>query len=68
MVKSFQAHELGTITHMRQIEGTSLLVTVAVGERNHREMKSVRTDIRVGGPQQRAGVEDLGSGQAGEED
>ncbi|KAK1708111.1 vacuolar membrane protein [Colletotrichum lupini] len=29
VVKSFQAHELGTITHMRQIEGTSLLVTVA---------------------------------------
>ncbi|KAF9874554.1 vacuolar membrane protein [Colletotrichum karsti] len=29
VVKSFQAHEVGTITHMRQIEGTSLLVTVA---------------------------------------
>lgn len=31
IVKSFQAHDVGTITHMRQIEGTSLLVTVAVG-------------------------------------
>ncbi|KAK2046690.1 vacuolar membrane protein [Colletotrichum somersetense] len=29
VVKSFQAHDVGTITHMRQIEGTSLLVTVA---------------------------------------
>ncbi|KAF4930392.1 Vacuolar protein sorting-associated protein 11-like protein [Colletotrichum viniferum] len=29
IVKSFQAHDVGTITHMRQIEGTSLLVTVA---------------------------------------
>ncbi|KAI1844197.1 hypothetical protein JX266_009681 [Neoarthrinium moseri] len=27
--RSFQAHETGRITHMRQIEGTSLLVTVA---------------------------------------
>ncbi|KAF5525230.1 Vacuolar protein sorting-associated protein 11-like protein [Colletotrichum aenigma] len=29
IVKNFQAHDVGTITHMRQIEGTSLLVTVA---------------------------------------
>lgn len=29
-VKKFQAHEAGRITHMRQVEGTSLLVTVAV--------------------------------------
>ncbi|KAF6813543.1 vacuolar membrane protein [Colletotrichum sojae] len=29
VVKSFQAHDVGTITHLRQIEGTSLLVTVA---------------------------------------
>ncbi|TEA16878.1 Vacuolar protein sorting-associated protein 11-like protein [Colletotrichum sidae] len=29
VVRSFQAHDVGTITHMRQIEGTSLLVTVA---------------------------------------
>jgi vacuolar protein sorting-associated protein 11 len=27
--QSFQAHETGRITHMRQVEGTSLLVTVA---------------------------------------
>ncbi|TDZ17425.1 Vacuolar protein sorting-associated protein 11-like protein [Colletotrichum orbiculare MAFF 240422] len=29
VIRSFQAHDVGTITHMRQIEGTSLLVTVA---------------------------------------
>ncbi|KAF7544998.1 hypothetical protein G7046_g9660 [Stylonectria norvegica] len=29
VVKKFQAHEIGAITHMRQVEGTSLLVTVA---------------------------------------
>lgn len=31
VVRSFHAHDVGTITHMRQVEGTSLLVTVAVG-------------------------------------
>jgi vacuolar protein sorting-associated protein 11 len=30
VVRSFQAHDAGAITHMRQVEGTSLLVTVAV--------------------------------------
>ena len=30
VVRKFQAHETGSITHMRQVEGTSLLVTVAV--------------------------------------
>jgi vacuolar protein sorting-associated protein 11 len=30
VVRSFQAHDVGDITHMRQVEGTSLLVTVAV--------------------------------------
>ncbi len=30
VVRSFQAHDAGSITHMRQVEGTSLLVTVAV--------------------------------------
>ncbi|EPE07725.1 vacuolar membrane protein [Ophiostoma piceae UAMH 11346] len=29
IVRSFLAHETGSITHMRQVEGTSLLVTVA---------------------------------------
>ncbi|KAI1741110.1 vacuolar protein sorting protein-like protein [Xylaria scruposa] len=29
VVRSFQAHESGRITHMRQVEGTSLLVTVS---------------------------------------
>ena len=30
VVRSFQAHETGRITHMRQVDGTSLLVTVSV--------------------------------------
>ena len=30
IVRSFKAYETGPITHMRQVEGTSLLVTVAV--------------------------------------
>lgn len=28
--RSFQAHETGSITHMRQVDGTALLVTIAV--------------------------------------
>jgi hypothetical protein len=36
IVRSFQAHDVGTITHMRQVEGTSLLVTVAVGTQEAR--------------------------------
>ena len=30
VLRRFQAHESGGITHMHQVEGTSLLVTVAV--------------------------------------
>lgn len=33
VVRSFRAYDTGPITHMRQVEGTSLLVTVAVGAR-----------------------------------
>lgn len=29
VVRSFQAHDAGAIRHMKQIEGTSLLVTIA---------------------------------------
>ncbi|KAG8413506.1 Vacuolar protein sorting-associated protein 11 [Metarhizium acridum] len=29
VVRTFQAHDAGRVTHMRQVEGTSLLVTVA---------------------------------------
>lgn len=35
IVRSFQAHEDVRISHMRQVEGTSLLVTVAVWDPNH---------------------------------
>ena len=30
VARRFQAHTSGSITHMRQVDGTSLLVTVAV--------------------------------------
>lgn len=30
VVRSFKAYEAGSITHMKQVEGTSLLVTIAV--------------------------------------
>lgn len=30
VVRSFLAHDVGRITHMRQVEGTSWLVTIAV--------------------------------------
>jgi vacuolar protein sorting-associated protein 11 len=29
IVRSFKAHETGVITHMKQVQGTSLLVTIA---------------------------------------
>lgn len=35
VVRKFQAHETGRITHMKQVEGTSLLVTVAVSSTRH---------------------------------
>jgi hypothetical protein len=30
VLRTFQAHDTGSITHMKQVEGTSLLVTIAV--------------------------------------
>ena len=32
VLSAFQAHETGSITHMKQVEGTSLLVTISVCE------------------------------------
>ncbi|KAA8565980.1 hypothetical protein EYC84_009783 [Monilinia fructicola] len=29
VLRTFQAHDVGSITHMKQVEGTSLLVTIA---------------------------------------
>jgi vacuolar protein sorting-associated protein 11 len=29
IVRSFKAHDVGSITHMKQVQGTSLLVTIA---------------------------------------
>jgi len=31
ILRTFQAHDVGSITQMKQVEGTSLLVTIAVG-------------------------------------
>jgi hypothetical protein len=31
ILRTFQAHDTGAITQMKQVEGTSLLVTIAVG-------------------------------------
>jgi len=30
ILRTFQAHDVGSIAHMKQVEGTSLLVTIAV--------------------------------------
>jgi hypothetical protein len=30
ILRTFQAHDTGSITHMKQVEGTSLLVTISV--------------------------------------
>ena len=35
VLQSFQAYETGSITHMKQVEGTSLLVTIAVSASRH---------------------------------
>lgn len=40
VVRSFQAHETGAITHMKQVEGTSLLVTIAVRDTKYPAMDS----------------------------
>ncbi|KAJ2902480.1 putative vacuolar membrane protein [Zalerion maritima] len=44
IVKSFQAHDVGTITHMRQVEGTSLLVTIAEDLSNEPVLKTWALD------------------------
>ena len=43
VVKKFQAHEAGSITNMRQVEGTSLLLTVAVSTFYRRARRKVAT-------------------------
>ena len=44
VVRAFVAHDAGSITHMRQVEGTSLLVTVAVGD-NHGTLVGTGTKL-----------------------
>lgn len=67
VVSTFQAHDSGRITHMRQVEGTSVLVTIAVSTRV-RAANTVSLAVltaSAGGPEQRAGAQGLGLGQAG---
>lgn len=79
IVRSFQAHEGVRVSHMRQVEGTSLLVTVGVRYIYIYAHYSIVLDdaledhgadllCSTGGPQRRACAEGLGSGQAGQED
>ncbi len=39
VIRSFKAHDVGSITHMKQIEGTALLVTVAEDLLNEPSLK-----------------------------
>jgi hypothetical protein len=68
VVRSFQAHDTGTITHLRQVEGTSLLVTVAVRFRCDILYGGAALNVYVGGPEQRAGTQGVGARQARQED
>ena len=66
VIKRFQAYEAGSITHMRQVEGTSLLLTVAVsldalGQGYDLELWWRDTDGTTGGYEQRTCVEGVGA-------
>ncbi|KXG52766.1 Zinc finger, RING-type [Penicillium griseofulvum] len=52
IVRSFKAHDTGSITHMRQINGTALLVTVAEDLLNEPVLKvwALDTEKKDGGP------------------
>lgn len=62
VIRRFQAHE-ARITHMRQVEGTSLLVTIAVSHL-HTAFSRACADCCLGGHEQRADAQSLGFGQA----
>ncbi|KAJ5256905.1 hypothetical protein N7478_013009 [Penicillium angulare] len=52
VLRSFKAHDTGAITHMKQINGTSLLVTVAEDLTNEPVLKvwALDTEKKDGGP------------------
>jgi hypothetical protein len=52
VLRSFKAHDVGSITHMKQIGGTSLLVTVAEDLSNEPVLKvwALDTEKKDGGP------------------
>jgi hypothetical protein len=52
VLRSFKAHDVGSITHMKQISGTSLLVTVAEDLSNEPVLKvwALDTEKKDGGP------------------
>lgn len=53
MVRTFKAHEKGSITHMKQVDGTSLLVTIAEDLSNEPVLKVWaldKTEKKGGGP------------------
>lgn len=64
ILRTFQAHDIGSITHMKQVEGTSLLVTIAV----RMELGEFQCSMCIGRHIQRTSLKSVGSGQAGEED
>jgi hypothetical protein len=67
VIRTFQAHE-ARITHMRQVEGTSLLVTVAVSSERFLAVygrSSLVADGHIGRYEQRTGSEGVGVGQVG---
>lgn len=51
-MRSFKAHDAGSINHMKQINGTSLLVTVAEDLSNEPVLKvwALDTEKKDGGP------------------
>lgn len=51
-MRSFKAHDAGSINHMKQIKGTSLLVTVSEDLLNEPELKvwALDTEKKDGGP------------------
>jgi hypothetical protein len=53
VARSFKAHDTGSITHMKQIDGTFLLVTVSEDLSNEPVLKvwALNTEKKGGGPQ-----------------
>jgi hypothetical protein len=59
VLRTFQAHDTGSITHMKQVEGTSLLVTIAV---RILQLWVYRRWMVIGRHIQRASLESMGTG------